>query len=156
MDDADALFVKLINQVYARIGSYLHYGMGVQPQVTWASVANSEFIAEWDVTDDCISSETGCLDEGWVATVTDNTTAMLIGSIQPTAKSVSTSISVQGLGPISPGITMEILCKLSCPHTKQPHATAIFRSKDDRALVYAVGSHTKFFKEGLASTQPKM
>ncbi|KAJ2336657.1 hypothetical protein GGH91_005222, partial [Coemansia sp. RSA 2671] len=92
MDDADALFAKLINQIYARIGSYLHYGMGVQPQVTWASIANSEFIAEWNVTDDCISPETGCLDEGWVATVTDNTTAMLIGSVQPTAKSVSTSI----------------------------------------------------------------
>ncbi|KAJ2887279.1 hypothetical protein H4R27_000109 [Coemansia aciculifera] len=156
MDDADAKFIQLINKAYAHIGSYLHYGMDIQPLVTWASVADSEFIAEWLVTDDCISPETGCIDEGWLATVTDNTTAMLIGSIQPAAKSVSTSISVQGLSPISPGTAIEIFCKLSSPHTKQPHATAIFRDKADRALVYGVGSHTKFFKAGLVDTQPKM
>ncbi|KAJ2435933.1 hypothetical protein GGF42_008975 [Coemansia sp. RSA 2424] len=156
MDEADVRFVELIDMAYAHIGSYLHFGMDIRPRVTWASVAGCEFIAEWQVTDDCISPETGCIDEGWVGTVTDNTTAMLIGSMQPAAKSVSTSISVQGLGPISPGTAIEIHCKLSSPHTRQPHATAVFRDKADRALVYAVGSHTKFVKAGLVDTQPKI
>ncbi|KAJ2746104.1 hypothetical protein GGI20_001656 [Coemansia sp. BCRC 34301] len=156
MDDADVRFVELIDKAYAYIGSYLHFGMDIRPRVTWASVSGSEFIAEWQVTDDCISPETGCIDEGWLATVTDNTTAMLIGSIQPAARSVSTSISVQGLGPISPGTTIEIYCKLSSPHTKQPHASAIFRDKADPTVIYAVGGHTKFFKAGLVDTQPRM
>ncbi|KAJ2900705.1 hypothetical protein IWW38_000379 [Coemansia aciculifera] len=152
MDGADAKFVELIDQAYAYMGSFLHFGMDIRPRVTWASVAGGEFIAEWRVTDDCISPETGCIDEGWLGTVTDNTTAMLIGSLQPTTRSVSTSISVQGLSPISPGTAIEIYCKLSSPHTKQPHATAIFRDKADRSKVYAVGSHTKFFKAGLVHT----
>ncbi|KAJ1721181.1 hypothetical protein LPJ53_004258 [Coemansia erecta] len=151
----NSTFVDAVNRNYELVNKYLHYGMDVVPRVTWASVDTNEFIAEWLVTSDYISS-TGCIDEGCLGTITDNTTAMLIGSLVPGDKSVSTSISVQGVSPIAPQTTVEIWCRMSNRGTKQPHATAVFRDKLDPSRIYAVGTHTKFFKTGLVETQPKM
>ncbi|KAJ2801723.1 hypothetical protein H4R20_003561, partial [Coemansia guatemalensis] len=88
MDQEDKALVAAINQSYAYANQFLHYGMEIRPQVTWASAAGGRLVAEWLVTEEHIGAS-GCIDEGCLATVTDNTTAMLIASIRG-HKSVST------------------------------------------------------------------
>ncbi|KAI8320987.1 hypothetical protein GQ54DRAFT_262652 [Martensiomyces pterosporus] len=151
----DQEFAQAIEKRYDTVNQYLYYGRGVAPNIVSVDVKKREMTAEWLVTSDYISPQ-GCIDEGCLGTVTDNTTAMLIGAVLPNGKSVSTSISIQGVSPIKPGTTVEISCKLSSRSTKQPHASAIFRDKHDHSVVYGIGSHTKFFKSGLVETQPKM
>ncbi|KAJ1847541.1 hypothetical protein LPJ70_001481 [Coemansia sp. RSA 2708] len=148
-------FVERVNRSYTFTNQFLYYGIEIRPQITWASAAAGEFIAEWLVTSEHINAA-GCIDEGCLGTVTDNTTAMLIGSLLGArGNSVSTSISIQALTPIRPNTRVEIVCRLSSQSSKQPHATATFKDKCD-GRVYAIGSHTKFFKAGLSETQPRL
>ncbi|KAJ1644133.1 hypothetical protein J3B02_006521 [Coemansia erecta] len=153
---SDAELVASINEAFDLCDQFLYYGIDIKPRAVWASAKTNEFIAEWTVQEEHISSLTGCIDEGCLGTLTDNITAMLIIGLVPSLKSVSTSISIRGLAPIAPGTEVEILCRLTNERTRQPHATAVFRDKHDRSKVYGMGSHTKFFKAGLVETQPKM
>ncbi|KAJ2724858.1 Acyl-coenzyme A thioesterase 13 [Coemansia sp. Benny D115] len=131
--------VAAINDAYKLVNSYLHYGMEIVPRVTWASKKTGELIAEWQVTADHLGTA-GTIDEGVLGTVTDNTSAMLIGVMLPGGKSVSTSISVQGVSPIpSTGALVEIVCRLTNSDVRQPHATVTFRDKLN-GTVYAIVS----------------
>ncbi|PIA17223.1 hypothetical protein COEREDRAFT_91945 [Coemansia reversa NRRL 1564] len=154
MDQEDKELIAAVNQSYSHANRYLHYGMDIHPQVTWASAASGRFIAEWLVTDEHIGAS-GCVDEGCLATVTDNTTAMLIASIYG-HKSVSTSITVQAVAPVQAGTVIEISCSISDLNARQPHAKAVFRVKDNPTKVIAVGTHTKFFKPILTESQPHL
>ncbi|KAJ1855509.1 hypothetical protein GGH12_005922 [Coemansia sp. RSA 1822] len=156
MDRSDRALVGKINDTFAYATQFLHYGMEIRPLVTWADSRAGQFVAEWQVTQDHIGAA-GCIDEGLLGTVTDNATAMLIGSaLSERGKSVSTSISVQAVAPVQPGAVVEIVCSLSSQQSKQPHATATFRDKADPQRIYAIGTHTKFFKAGLSETQPRL
>ncbi|KAJ2082550.1 hypothetical protein H4R24_001495 [Coemansia sp. RSA 988] len=139
---------------YAHVNQYLHYGMEIRPQVMWASAAGGRLVAEWLVTEEHIGAS-GCIDEGCLATVTDNTTAMLIASIRGN-KSVSTSIAVQAVTPVRAGSVVEIICSMSDRNAQQPHAKAVFRVKGEPARVIAVGTHTKLFKPLLVESQPHL
>ncbi|KAJ2448638.1 hypothetical protein EV183_005331 [Coemansia sp. RSA 2336] len=149
-------FIDRINKGYDFANKFLHYGMEIRPKVTWADSQAGQFIAEWLVTSDFID-QNQCIDEGVLGTVTDNTTAMLIGSVLcDRGKSVSTSISVQAVAPIKPNTVVEIVCAVASKTSKQPHATATFRDKQSPQLIYGRGAHTKFFKAGLSESQPRL
>ncbi|KAJ2158755.1 hypothetical protein GGF46_003536 [Coemansia sp. RSA 552] len=156
MSQADRDLVAAAQQNYEFTAQFMHYGISIQPRVVWANVEQGRFVAEWLVTEDHIAPN-GCIDEGCLGTVTDNTTAMLILSLfGPRRKSVSTSISINAVAPIEPNTLVEIDCYVASMAASQPHATATFRSKSDPRRVYGIGSHTKFFKQGLAETQPRL
>ncbi|KAJ1940972.1 hypothetical protein FBU59_003647, partial [Linderina macrospora] len=145
----DAELLQLLKQHQSRTDVHLYYGVHEEPQITHVNQANCEMTCEFLVTDNDISAS-GTLDEGWLGTVTDNTTAILIGVMGERGQtSVSTSISVQGIMPIRPNTLVEMHCKLTNQGGIQPHATVAFRDKMNPKVVYAVGSHTKFYKSNL-------
>ncbi|KAJ2623257.1 hypothetical protein GGI26_002484 [Coemansia sp. RSA 1358] len=150
---SDKEFIQVVDRAFEATNRFMYYGSEIRPTVVWAR-APTEFIAEWQVAREHIIN--GHIDEGVVATVTDNVTAMLIIGMAPARKSVSTAISVQGVSAIKQPTAVEIHCKVSNKGTRQPHATAVFRDKADPSVVYAVGTHTKFFKAGLVESQPRL
>ncbi|KAI9501460.1 hypothetical protein GGI25_002002 [Coemansia spiralis] len=108
-------------------------------------------------------ASSGVLDEGVVATITDlQTTYLLVAetlSRKPSRMpvSVSVSISVQTIRPVAVGTVVEIVCTVS-PDPIKPHAVAVFRSAVDPGIVFAVGRHSKQFKDmmGYASNPGKL
>ncbi|KAJ1928828.1 hypothetical protein EC988_010149 [Linderina pennispora] len=153
---SDAELLQALNDRQSRTNAYLYYGIQVQPRITHVDQANCEMRCEILVTENDIGAS-GTLDEGWLGTVTDNTTAIIIGVMGERGRaSVSTAISVQGVMPVHPNTLVEMCCKLTNRGGIQPHATAVFRDKMKPETVYAVGSHTKFYKNNLVVTQPKI
>ncbi|KAJ1930972.1 hypothetical protein EC988_009946, partial [Linderina pennispora] len=99
---------------------------------------DNQMISEIAITENEVGAS-GTLDEGWLGTVPDNTTAMIIGSLGDSSKkSVSTTISVQAVTPIRPNTLVEICCKVTTAHdSANPHAVAVFRNKINPAKIYA-------------------
>ncbi|KAJ1721180.1 hypothetical protein LPJ53_004257, partial [Coemansia erecta] len=95
----------------------------------------------------------GTLDEGMVATLADNyTTYLLIAHslARDPAKmpiSVSVSLCVQALAPVTPGTTIQIVCRAGNTALQKPHASAVFADLRDPDVVYATASHTKHLKD---------
>ncbi|KAJ1726044.1 hypothetical protein LPJ61_005459 [Coemansia biformis] len=156
MGTDDIEFIDRLNQCCDFIRQRQFYGREDRAHITWASAAAGELIAEILVTDEHIGAA-GCIDEGWLGTMLDNLTAMLI-QCTPNGygNSVSTSISIQSVSPISPGTLVAIHACSSGMRARQPHATAIFSDKNCPERVYAVGTHTKFVKPDLALSAPRL
>ncbi|KAJ2777283.1 hypothetical protein H4R18_005231 [Coemansia javaensis] len=151
MDAADRRFLDAIERVYAKGRREIRYGVDDVVRLTWASAAAAEFVGEIRITDQHVGAA-GCIDEGWLATMTDNATAMLISCTPGGAgPSVSTSITVQAVAAIRPGTMVELHACASGVAARQPHATVTFRDQARPEHVYAVGTHTKFVKPELAS-----
>ncbi|KAJ2384610.1 hypothetical protein GGI05_004950 [Coemansia sp. RSA 2603] len=95
----------------------------------------------------------GTLDEGMVATLADNyTTYLLIAhslALDPAKMpiSVSVSLTVQALAPVSPGTVLQIVCRAGNAELQKPFAEAVFADCSDPSVVYARASHTKHLKD---------
>ncbi|KAJ2559556.1 hypothetical protein EV175_000279 [Coemansia sp. RSA 1933] len=138
---SDAAFAAAFNNAIDTIGRGLYYGTGIQPRVTLALASPPTVEAEWLVTGDHISAN-GSIDEGVVATVSDNTLAALGVALQAAGALMSlavTELSAHTVRSIQPGTMVRMRCSLdSDPFITQPHATTVFCNSMDPACVYAV------------------
>ncbi|KAJ1666065.1 hypothetical protein IW140_003655 [Coemansia sp. RSA 1813] len=160
---ADTEFALAFDQAHLAASQVVHYGIEINPRVMETCASPPTVLSEWLVTSDHIN-DTGSIDEGVVATVTDNTLSTLGVAIRSAGKNMSmavTELSAHTVRPIEPGTVVEMLCTLdSDPFITQPHATTVFRNKRDRACIYAVvfaaATKTGIANRPRAKSQPKL
>ncbi|KAJ2364190.1 hypothetical protein IW150_006545 [Coemansia sp. RSA 2607] len=90
----------------------------------------------------------GCIDEGVAATVADYWTSALLTAVHGGKSSVTTSLSVQAPRRVAPGTPVDVVCSAldHCGSRDMPCATALFVAAEDHLQVFAVATHTKYFK----------
>ncbi|KAI8320988.1 hypothetical protein GQ54DRAFT_198081 [Martensiomyces pterosporus] len=143
--------IKLRDALKARLAAKAevdYFGKDLPVNITAVRASDPSFAVSVLVTED-ETSISGTLDEGWVATTTDNLTSTLVTAIGGNALSVTTSLTTTLLAPIVPGTQIVIECNINGAQ-QPPNATAVFRDAEDPSVNYAVGTHTKFFKAELA------
>ncbi|KAJ1756378.1 hypothetical protein LPJ69_004792 [Coemansia sp. RSA 1752] len=88
-----------------------------------------------------------CLDEGLVSTIADFWTSTLITAANGGKGAVTTTLSVQALKPIYSGTKIHVICTASEPESRpMPYATARFVNAANHNDIFALATHTKFFK----------
>ncbi|KAJ2746102.1 hypothetical protein GGI20_001654 [Coemansia sp. BCRC 34301] len=140
MDDKE--FRELVANTAKSKESHYYYSGELAASVVSADYARRQCVVELTV-DVSEISDAGCLDEGLVGTVADYWTSALITALSQGRSALTTSLSVQALKPIAPGTKLQLTCTVS--DALQPHAIATFAASENSA-VYAVATHTKFFK----------
>ncbi|ORX72644.1 hypothetical protein DL89DRAFT_281376 [Linderina pennispora] len=147
ISDANQDFFDLMASMLKPDPSLVYFGMNVGVDVISVDVSTLSFDAQTVITSDEIGIA-GTLDEGWVATVTDNLTSPLMVVAGKGMPSVTTSLSTKALCPIKPGTRIIIENKMVS--TSQPPATTtVFRDATTPEVVYATAQHTKFMKPEL-------
>ncbi|KAJ1796458.1 hypothetical protein LPJ59_003738 [Coemansia sp. RSA 2399] len=138
---SDAAFALAFANALAASKEISHYGIDIHPRVTLTRASPPTVLSEWLVTADHIGAN-GSIDEGVVATVTDNTLSTLSVALCAAGANMAmavTELSAHIVRPIMPGTVVEMLCSLeSDPFIAQPHASVVFRNKRDSACIYAV------------------
>lgn len=93
------------------------------------------------------------LDEGLVATLTDNYTTYLLMAYsmkqdpERVPLTVTVSLGVQGLAPIEPETLVQVVCQIGDNLSPaKPFASAVFRDARNPRLIYAHSTHTKHSK----------
>ncbi|KAJ1948058.1 hypothetical protein EC988_005325 [Linderina pennispora] len=123
--------------------SHYYYSAEVPAQVISADAQSRSAVIQTTVTDSEICAS-GCIDEGWVATVADYWTSTMISVANEGKSAVTTSLSVQAVKSIEPGCVVLIKCQVTDTGLSMPHAIATFESESGD--IYALATHTKFFK----------
>ncbi|KAJ1965468.1 hypothetical protein GGI12_000740 [Dipsacomyces acuminosporus] len=148
---ASAQDIKLKEAIQARLQSKStieYFGKELPVSIASVSHKNQHFSIRFTVTENEINSS-GTLEEGWIATTTDNMTSILMTGLSDNPFNVTTSLSINVLSKIEAGTEIIIDCTVNAIH-QPPNAEAVFRHAKDATKVFAVGSHTKFFKPKLA------
>ncbi|KAJ2327860.1 hypothetical protein GGI00_004349 [Coemansia sp. RSA 2681] len=140
MDDEE--FRLLVASTARSKESHYYYSGDLAANVVSADISRRSCVVELTVAEPEIS-DAGCLDEGLVGTAADYWTSALITALSQGRSALTTSLAVQALKPIAPGAKLYMTC--TATDALQPHAVATFAAPDDSA-VYAVATHTKFFK----------
>ncbi|KAJ2900703.1 hypothetical protein GGI21_003629 [Coemansia aciculifera] len=141
MDDDE--FKLLVASTAKAKESHYYYSGDLSAHVVSASFAQRLCVVELTVAESEIS-DAGCLDEGLVGTAADYWTSTLITALSQGRSALTTSLTVQALKPIAKGTKLHIVCTAN--DSLQPHAVATFACASDTSAVYAVATHTKYFK----------
>ncbi|KAJ2631655.1 hypothetical protein H4R22_001830 [Coemansia sp. RSA 1290] len=91
------------------------------------------------------------LDEGWVATIADVLTSILVSVCTGTISHASTSLSASVLRRLDYATDILIECSVNSA-LQPPCATAVFRDARDSRIIYAAASHSKFIKPSLIAS----
>ncbi|KAJ2406117.1 hypothetical protein H4218_006416 [Coemansia sp. IMI 209128] len=140
--DAEEFRQLVVNTAQSKESHY-YYSSGLVATVVSADFAGRSCVVELTATESEIS-DAGCLDEGLVGTVADYWTSALITALNQGRSALTTSLTVQALKPIDPGSVLHMTC--AATDARQPYATAILAAAGESSDVYAVATHTKFFK----------
>ncbi|KAJ2338457.1 hypothetical protein GGH92_007161 [Coemansia sp. RSA 2673] len=141
----DAEFAQAVADIAKAKESHYYYSAGLKASVVSADRTLNSCVVELTVSQSEISAS-GCLDEGLVATVADYWTSALITAVAGGQSALTTSLAVHALKPIAPGTVIHLRCSVTDPKLQLPHATAVFASAANNTDVYALATHTKFFK----------
>ncbi|KAJ1918815.1 PHO85 cyclin-5 [Mycoemilia scoparia] len=146
---------ELVREVNDHIKTTTYYGIDEKYEVRSVDPKHYSITFATEITPDQVGLY-GTLDEGWVATMADNLTSVVIATYTGLRPSVSSTLSVHSLAKIQSNTPIEIHCYLQDPKAPNPHATAVFRHQGDPKKVYATVKHTKFFRDDLSiGQQPK-
>ncbi|KAJ1965470.1 hypothetical protein GGI12_000742 [Dipsacomyces acuminosporus] len=141
----DEDFRRLVIDTAAKKKSHYYYSAEIPCKVVEADPAANSIVVEMTATEREIACS-GCLDEGVVGTVADYWTSTLISVVNQGKSAVTTSLGVQALKPIRLGTKLHIRCRVTDTGLNMPHAIATFASSVDDNDVYALATHTKYFK----------
>ncbi|ORX64834.1 hypothetical protein DL89DRAFT_156600 [Linderina pennispora] len=122
-----------------------NYGSAIDLQIATADAKQRRVTYEYTVTASEVSRN--YLDEGWLATVTDNATDPLICAVADTRNTFTTSLTVNNLEKIEAGVRLEIECRVIMFQGRMLQATAVFRDAAKPGTVYAMGLHTMVYKD---------
>ncbi|KAI8320985.1 hypothetical protein GQ54DRAFT_198091 [Martensiomyces pterosporus] len=143
--DAKEEFRQLVDSTARGKESHYYYSAGIPADVISADPATRSIVVRVTATENEISCS-GSLDEGVVSTIADYWTSTLITAVNGGKSAVTTSLGVQALKRIEPGTVLHIKCQATDAALAMPHATATFASAENEGDVYALATHTKYFK----------
>ncbi|KAJ1877858.1 hypothetical protein H4R99_005705 [Coemansia sp. RSA 1722] len=140
-------FIRYVKDLASGKKSHYYYSAELEALVIAADPIKQTLTVRVTLGDEEIN-EAGYIDEGVAGTVADYWTSTLISAVHEGRSSVTTSLGVQTIRPVPAADTaIDVVCQASgyCG-SANPHAVARFVDASDHQLVYAVVTHTKFFK----------
>ncbi|KAJ1673055.1 hypothetical protein EV182_005979, partial [Spiromyces aspiralis] len=143
--DKDVDHLQLAKTINDYLQQNSHYGSNEEYYIESIDATSRTLVFRTTATRGRIGLE-GKLDEGWVATMADNMTSVLIAAFTGLQVSVSSTLAVHALASVDAGTELRVVCRLENVDGPRSHATASFVDAKDPHRVYAVANHTKIAK----------